>query len=108
MFAEAYANGLKLDKARIDLVLGRGGGAYAQPDANAKMHNSLTVPWWPAEFVFKKHYERTTHKMGRHMNLFRRRTIDPGASIHESVYQRAGYSPDLPPGVQRVSTLPLP
>jgi uncharacterized protein (DUF2235 family) len=108
MFAEAYANGMKLDKARTDLVLGRGGGAYAQPDANAKMHNSLTGPWWPAEFVLKKHYDRTTRKTSRRMNLFRRRTIDPGASIHESVYQRAGYAPDLPPGVERVSTLPLP
>ena len=31
------------------------------------------------------------------MNLGRRRTIPAGALIHRSVYQRAGYKPDLPP-----------
>jgi uncharacterized protein (DUF2235 family) len=108
MLAEACANGLKLAKPRTDLVLGRSGGGYAPPDANAKMHDSLTVPWWPAEFVFKKHYDRTTGQTNHRMNLFRRRTIDPGATIHESVYRRANYAPALPPDAQQVATLPLP
>jgi uncharacterized protein (DUF2235 family) len=109
MLAEAHANGLKLNKERTDLVLGRKGGDLKPPDPNAELHNSLTVPWWPAEFVFKKHYDYTTHRTGHRMNLFRRRTISAGASIHDSVDKRKDYAPpNLPPGAPRVSTLPLP
>jgi hypothetical protein len=35
------------------------------PDANAEMHVSLTVPWWPAEFVPKKHYGAGTFARNR-------------------------------------------
>jgi uncharacterized protein (DUF2235 family) len=108
MLAEAYANGLLLDKARTDLVLGRSGGGYQPPDANATMHTSLTVPWWPAEFVLKKHYDYATGKTGHRMNLFRRRKVPLDASVHESVDRRADYAPDIPAGAPRVATLPLP
>jgi uncharacterized protein (DUF2235 family) len=108
MLAEAYSTGLLLDKARTDLVLGRGGGHYQPPDANARMHDSLTVAWLPAEFVLKRHYDYRTGKTGHRMNLFRSRAIPPGASIHESVDRRSDYAAVIPPGAPRVTTLPLP
>lgn len=108
MLAEAFSNGLLLDKTRTDLVLGRRGGNYQPPDVNAKMHDSLTVAWWPAEFVPKKHYDYRTDKIGRRMNLFRHRAIPPGAMIHESVDRRLHYAPRIPPGSPRVATSPLP
>jgi uncharacterized protein (DUF2235 family) len=108
MLAEAHANGLLLDKARTELVLGRSGNGYQPPDINAKMHNSLTLAWSPAEFIPKRHFDYRTGKTGRRMNLFGRRTIPSGASIHESVDRRANYAPNLPSGAPRISTLPLP
>src|SRR5262249_53360070 len=50
MLAEGHSRGLRLSKARTDLVLGYSGGGYSQPDARGKAHNSLTPSWWPAEF----------------------------------------------------------
>lgn len=108
MLAEAYANGLLLDKARTDSVLGRAGGGYAVPDPNAVMHDSLTVPWWPAELVPKKRFDRDTGRTSRRMNLFRPRTIREGESVHESVDRRANYAPPVPGNAPRVATLPLP
>ena len=108
MLAEAYAKGLLLDKARTDLVLGRRGSNYQPPDANAKMHDSLTVAWWPAEFVPKKHYDYSTGKTGRRINRFRNRTIPPGAMVHQSVDRRLNYASRIPPGTPRVATSPLP
>jgi uncharacterized protein (DUF2235 family) len=107
MLAEAHANGLLLDKSRTDEVLGVTPG-LAVPDANAKMHKSLTLGWWLAEFVPKKHFDAKTGKTGLQLNLFRRRTIPSGASIHDSVKERTDYSPTLPPDAQLVGSLPLP
>jgi uncharacterized protein (DUF2235 family) len=109
MLAEAYAQHLMLDKARTDLVLGKQGGGYIPPDPMAQIHTSLTVAWWPAEFIPKKHYNWQTGKTGRRMSLFRRRTIPPGSSIHESAYQRGpDYQRGLPPNAVQVRSLPLP
>ena len=108
MLAEASSKGLLLDKARTDLVLGRGGSNYQPPNANGKMHDSLSVAWWPAEFVPRKHYDYRTGKTSRRMNLFRSRTIPPAASVHESVDRRSNYAPRIPSGAPRVATLPLP
>ena len=85
---EARAAGLVIDRSREDLVLGRKGGGYVAPDPQAAAHESLTLPWWPAELVFKRHYDWQTKKEERRMNLFRRRTIPPGSLIHQSAYQR--------------------
>jgi hypothetical protein len=60
-------------------------------------HESLTVSWWPAEFIPKKHYDWKSKQEVRRMNLFRRRTIPRGALIHQSAYERgAAYSGRLP------------
>ena len=106
MLAEAHANGLRLDKARTDRVLGRTGDG-APPDANAKMHNSMTLPWWPVEFLPKKHYDPQLRHDRRWPNLFRRRVIPRGALVHDSVRLRKDYSPRVPDGATFVSTQPL-
>jgi uncharacterized protein (DUF2235 family) len=107
MLAEAYANGILLDKCRTDDVLGVTPG-FAAPDADAKMHKSLTIGWWLGEFVPKKHFDAKTGKTGLRLNLFRRRSVPNGALIHDSVKDRAGYAPTLPPNAQFVGSLPLP
>lgn len=108
MLGEASAHGLLLNKARTDRVLGKAGDGYVPPNPQAEMHKSLTVAWWPAEFVPKKHYDSTTGEEGHRMNRFRRRTIPPASSIHESAYERgADYSQQLPADAVRVSSLPL-
>jgi uncharacterized protein (DUF2235 family) len=107
MLGEACANGLLLDESRTADVLGAAPGS-ARPDANAMMHVSLTWRWWIGEFLPKKHYDAKTGKTGLRMNLFRRRSIPPGALVHESVKARAGYAPALPPDSEVVGSLPLP
>ena len=109
MLAEAVPHGLKIDKARTLRVLKRDGNTeYAAPDPNAQAHESLTPAWWVAEFVPKKHYDLSTGREGRQMNLFRRRTIPPGSSVHEAAYQRKdNYAARLPAGMVRVASLPL-
>jgi uncharacterized protein (DUF2235 family) len=98
MLKEAVAAGLLVDPAKRDEVLGDAGDAYpAKPDPNGPMHESLTIWWWPVEFIFKRHWNWDTKKEERRMNLGRRRTIPPGSLIHRSVFERANYKPDLPP-----------
>jgi hypothetical protein len=81
----------------MDLVLGKT-GAYATPDANAMMHESLTGLWWLAEILWKRHYNWVKRKWERWPNLGRRRMIPPGSLIHESAYKRgADYAKRLPP-----------
>lgn len=109
MLGEAHAHYLGLDKVRTDLVLGKAGGGYIPPNPMAEIHTSLTVGWWPAEFVLKKHYDWQTGNTGRRMNLFRRRTIPPGSCIHESAYKRGvDYARHLPADVVQATSLPLP
>jgi uncharacterized protein (DUF2235 family) len=88
MLKEAIAAGLLVDTARVDLVMGQAGGGYIPPDATAAMHESLTWPWWPAEFIRKRHYDYKLKQDGRRMNLFRRRTIPAGALVHHSAFER--------------------
>jgi uncharacterized protein (DUF2235 family) len=97
MLNEAIAAGLLVDPAKMASILG-GTPPYARPDPNAKLHESLTPKWWPAELILKRHYNWTEKKWERRMNLGRRRTIAPGAEIHQSAYQRGGdYPKRLPP-----------
>ena len=109
MLAEANDCQVLLNKDRTDLVLGRRGGDYVLPNPAGKMHESLTPPWWPAEFVLKKHYDSKTDKTGYRMNIFRRRSIPGGSWIYDSVYLRGpDYKPQLPLDAVRVSSLTLP
>jgi uncharacterized protein (DUF2235 family) len=97
MLKEAIAAGLRVDKDRMNLVLGNAGGAYVRPDPNGQLHESLTKAWWPAELIPKKHYDSAQKKWERRMNKGRRRTMPPKPLVHESVFQRAGdYKARLP------------
>jgi uncharacterized protein (DUF2235 family) len=96
MLKEATRAGLLTDVVKAQRLLGRAGPPYTAPDANAKMHRSLTFWWWPAEFVPKPHWNWTKRKERYRPNLFRRRTIPDGALVHQSVFDRAdGYSLSL-------------
>jgi uncharacterized protein (DUF2235 family) len=97
MIKEAKSAGLLVDPSKVDQILGRAGATYAPPDANAKMHQSLTVWWWGAEFIPKPHWNWQRGKEARRLNLFRRRTIPSGALVHQSAFdRRGGYGSRLP------------
>jgi len=96
MLKEAINAGLLVIPGRMDLVLGRS-AAYAEPDAHAVMHESLTGLWWVAEILWKRHYNWGKQRWERRLNLGRRRTIPPNSLIHESAYERGGdYARRLP------------
>jgi uncharacterized protein (DUF2235 family) len=100
---EATKAGLQTDADRTDQVLGKTGGGYVHPDPKATIHESLTPKWWLAEFVPKRSYNWTTHREGKRMNLFRRRTIPAGAMIHRSAYERGeDYLSRLPQDAVRI------
>ena len=69
MLKEASAAGLLIDPAKRDEVLGRTNPAkYAPPDPDAKMHESLSIWWWPVEFLLKRHWNWAKQKWERRMN----------------------------------------
>ena len=97
MLDEAVSASLLVDTAQIDLMLGKLGTPYAPPDPNAKLHESLTLAWRPAELILKRHFNWDQQRWERRMNLGRRRTIPPGSLIHSSAFQRGGdYQARLP------------
>jgi uncharacterized protein (DUF2235 family) len=103
MLKEAGSAELMTDSARVDLMLGRSGGGYASPDANAELHESLIGLWQLAEYIPKRHYNWTLGKEERRANLSRRRTIPDGSFIHQSAYDRGPeYQKRLPADAVRV------
>lgn len=97
MIEEAETAGLLFDNERREKILGNRGAPYVQPNPKADIHVSLDAGWWPAEFIWKKHYDQATGKIGRQMNLGRPRTIPPRSLIHSSAYQRSdAYTSKLP------------
>ena len=108
MLGEAVANGLLIDRAKVDLVLGRVSGPYVKPNPNGKLHNSLKPWWWPCEFILKRHYSWKLKQETYRMNLFRRRTMPEGAMVHDSAFERKGdYAKRLPPSAVRVHDIPI-
>lgn len=105
MLKEAKKAGLAVDPAKEAEVLGRTGSSkYVAPDPDGMAHESLTGAWNIAEFVPKKHYDWSTGKWSRRMNLYRPRTLPPNSLVHDSVYLRAGnYRERLPADVVRLS-----
>jgi hypothetical protein len=87
----------------VDLILGRSGGGYASPNANAQLHESLTGLWQLAEYIPKRHYDWTLGREERRPNLSRRRTIPDGSLIHQAAYDRGSeYQKLLPANAVRV------
>jgi uncharacterized protein (DUF2235 family) len=109
MLAEAKRAGLLVDPHRENETLGRtSSGRHVAPTSVGELHESLRGWWRLAEFVPKKHYDWATGKTRWRMNLFRRRTIPPGALVHESAFLRGGsYGERLPVDTIVVKT-PLP
>ncbi len=108
MLAEAMAAGLKVDRAKTEQMLGASGGAsHSKPDADAKRHRSLKGWWHIAEFVPKMNYNWATKRRRPRMNLYRRRTIDAGAHVHSSAFERGHYASSLPRDAVKVTTPPL-
>jgi hypothetical protein len=104
MVSEAALAGLSVDKARFDEVMGRTSSRYAKADANAEMHESLTLKWRLGEIVPKRHYNWQTRHEERRMNLGRRRTMPTVPLVHESAFMRSNYT--IPVGAVRVETSP--
>jgi uncharacterized protein (DUF2235 family) len=105
MVNEAELAGLRVDPERKEMILGRLGRPYAKPDPKACMHVSLKGAWWPAEYVFKKHYDKESGEESRRMNRGRARVIPPKSMIHQSAYDRGDrYASKLPKDAIRVET----
>ncbi|NPT47168.1 hypothetical protein GNZ12_38940 [Paraburkholderia sp. 1N] len=98
MLEEGVANDLLIDEKKCALVLGYNGGGYARPDPKAKLHKSLTVPWWVAEFVPKLHWNDERQSNEWRMNLFGRRNMGGAPVVHRSAKDRGDeYANRLPP-----------
>lgn len=108
MIREAGADGLRIDKARYDRVLGE---KYAAPSAAADQHWSLTPGWWPLEVIPKVgRRQGSDHRWHATliMNLFRRRAIPDGATMHASVGERWKSRPDWrPPNLKDPAGYPV-
>lgn len=103
MVGEAVAAGLKLDPARLAVLLGST-GVDAKPDPDAKLHNSLTFLWWICELVPKHYYDPATNRVTYRMNLFRRRPMGVAPCVHDAAWARGGdYARRLPQGAIRLS-----
>jgi len=91
MLQEAKAAGLLVLSEKEKEVLGVSGtGGFVLPNPQADPHESLKGFWNVAEFTLKKHYNWEKGREERRMNLYRRRTIPPGALVHDSASQRGG------------------
>lgn len=95
MLCEAESAGLALDPKKVIEVLG-GALPYAPPDPEGKLHTSLHGFWWLGEF-WPKCTSRPVPapgqvapewKRGIRLNLGRRRFIQDGAHIHQTVFDR--------------------
>jgi uncharacterized protein (DUF2235 family) len=104
MTREAAEAGLLVTRSRIDEVMGRTGTKYVKADPDAKMHESLTLWWRPAEIVPKKHWNWQKQCEERRMNLARRRTLPLNPWVHAVAFERRDYN--VPAGAIRVDTLP--
>jgi uncharacterized protein (DUF2235 family) len=91
MLEEAKTAGLLVNATRQAEVLGQlPGSVYAQPDADADIHESLKGVWKIAEWIRKPHYDYQTGKTTFRRNHGRRRNIPSGSLVHDSVFMRAG------------------
>jgi uncharacterized protein (DUF2235 family) len=106
MAEEAIALGLRVDPVRLSALTATAALPVAGTGA---LHESLTWPWWPAEFLPKRHFDWASRTWGRRMNLFRGRTVPSGALVHERAKRMGGsYLAKLPDDVTFVPSAPSP
>ena len=103
MIDEARAAKLALDDEKVELVLGNRGQGFAPANADAKLHESLTRWWYPAEYVLKPHWNGSTTEW--RANHFARRTWPARPCVHDSVWERESgkYATRLPADAVRLS-----
>jgi len=113
IFCEAANAGLLLDQSKVAAVLGAD-SRYAPPSPTAQIHNSLTPVWWLAEFWPKRCMVPTPvpgqtkpdWRVTIRFNLGRRRWIEDGACLHESVLERIRLVPQYrPPNLPKQYTV---
>ncbi len=105
MLREASMAGLKVDRDRAAVILGRMPVGhehklpYAPPDPAAMIHNSLTGAWWIPEFLPHEYWDKTTRttKWAIPMGAPRQISCDKSSVMHESVQQRLDQVPDYRP-----------
>jgi uncharacterized protein (DUF2235 family) len=101
MLCEADKAGLKIDRQKADILLGKvkadppvvGMPAYVKPNENACLHKSLCGWWWIPEFIF----QRDPHLRGGWVIPHgRRRKIPDHSHIHASVLKSKWCPKNLP------------
>ena len=96
LLREAETAGLLIDGERVLKLLPNRGA----PDAHAwrdDAHESLTRRWWPLEYFPKMPWREDQQRNVLEIGAGRRRTIKPGALLHESVIRRLQEVPDYAP-----------
>ncbi|MFN0075818.1 MAG: DUF2235 domain-containing protein [Prosthecobacter sp.] len=84
MLLEARDKGLTIDSNKAAKIL----SVPCSADPKADMHNSMTSAWRIAEFWPKWTYYAGLKRHLPRLNLFSRRFINPGVTVHESVKER--------------------
>lgn len=88
MAIEAEGAGLLIDPDRFFEMLGGENSSYCRPDPDGKLHKSLTLWWWPAEFVLKRHWNSKTRRDGWRANLFHRRRMGKEPRVASTAWER--------------------
>jgi len=106
---EAKHAGLLVDPECLHAVLTKT-PATPKPWLDPK-HESLTLAWWPAEFLPKLQHVPDSQRRRLRMNLGRHRYIQEGAWLHKSTLLRIRESAYAPPNLskaflERVRALP--
>ena len=98
MMNEAMNCGLKFDSNKAQAMLGSPiTSGRVPPDPGGQLHNSLTAPWWIAEFLPHKYYDQQTQGPKWRIPVGARREIPPNSVLHQSVLDKLnlhkGYEP---------------
>jgi uncharacterized protein (DUF2235 family) len=99
MLMQAMDQGLKVDRAKAERVLGKTDPQFAPPDPLACIHESLQGFWWQlAELLPHKHYDYTAKRYVWYWPRGRHRTILPQPCVHETVGLRINDKVNYKPG----------